>query len=71
MAAYTGISMYLRVFSTSYFRVVCGSGFMLQAYVTYLSRIKLDDYQKQIEPLYEKQIDSYEKFFRDDYDDYS
>ena len=71
MAAYTGVSMYLRVFNASIFRVICGTGFVLQAYVTYLSRIKLDDYQKQIEPLYEKQVDAYEKFFTDDYDDYA
>ena len=37
MLTYTGVTVYLRVFNVSYFRVVCGTGLALQAYVTYLS----------------------------------
>ena len=68
---YAGFSMYLGVFNVSILRVLAGTGLVTQSFVIYISKFKMDNLQNQIEPLYKRQTDAYERFFQDDYDDYN
>ena len=68
---YAGFSMYLGVFNVSVLRVLAGTGLVTQSFVIYIGKFRMDDLQNQIEPLYKRQIDAYERFFQDDYDDYN
>ena len=51
-------------------RVLTGFGLIFHMYSMYLKRIKMDDYQQQLEPLYKKQVQAYERFMQDTYEGY-
>ena len=63
---YTGGSLALGVFSQHTFRGLIALGFFTNAYSMYLRRIKMAEMQNKIEPIYEKQIKAYSKFFHDE-----
>ena len=62
---YCLVSMPTKTFSASAFRMLAGCGLVAQSYCMYLKRITLKDYEAQIEPVYEKQIESYQRYLSD------
>jgi len=63
---YTAVGFATRTFSNSTFRVFLMCGLTTHCYSMYLRRITMNDYQRQIEPLYGKQVKAYERFFYDE-----
>lgn len=66
---YGGISIATATFNGSVMRSICGIGVVVHMYAMYLKRVKMANYQEQIEPLYKKQVHAYERFFMDTFDD--
>lgn len=67
---YGGVTIATHTFSGTVMRSFCGAGLILHMYSMYLKRVKMDDLQNQIEPLYKKQVDAYERFLSDSYEGY-
>lgn len=60
-------SISLGKFSGTVLRCATGVGLITHMFSMYLKRFKMENLQQQIEPLYTKQIQAYERFLTDDF----
>ena len=65
---YGGITIATNTFNGSVMRCFCGAGLVLHCYGMYLKRVKMMQWQEQMEPLYKKQVKAYEKFIMDSFE---
>ena len=63
---YLGLSLSQRCFNMRYFQLLISIGFINQCGIIYIKMVKLEDLRNQIEPIYAKELEAYEKFYHEE-----